>query len=173
MHTGLVNIGLAGLQELGRRGFSVSGAQVTVGLVAGLATIAVVLLHYEALSALARLMPVLRVPRRGRITIAIFGMLVAHVVEVWIFGLVYWWLDRWPRLGRIPGPFEEGALDFVYFSVTTYTTLGYGDLVPTGPVRILAGTEALVGLALITWSASFAFLEMQRDWLEFARRRAG
>lgn len=143
-----------------------------MGLIAGLVTIVVVLVHYESLSTLARLMPILRLPRRMRIMVAIFGMLVAHVVEVWIFGLTYWWLDRWPELGRLPGTFEEGALDFVYFSVVTYTTLGYGDIVPTGPIRILAGTEALVGLALITWSASFSFLEMQRDWYEFAKRRS-
>lgn len=171
MHPDLVNPALACLQDLGRRGFHVSGAQVLMGLISGLVTIVAVLLHYEALSALARLMPVLRLPRRMRITIAIFGMLIAHVVEVWIFGLAYWWLDRWPVLGQLPGSFHEGALDFVYFSVVTYTTLGYGDIVPGGPVRILAGTEALVGLTLITWSASFSFLEMQRDWLEFARRR--
>jgi hypothetical protein len=31
-------------------------------------------------------------------------------------------------------------------------------------VRILAGMEALVGLVLITWSASFTFLKMQIYW---------
>lgn len=55
-------------------------------------------------------------------------------------------------------------LDYVYFSAITYTTLGYGDLVPTGPIRFLTGTEALIGLMLITWSASITFLEMQRHW---------
>jgi len=92
---------------------------------------------------------------------------VAHVIEVWIFGLAYWALDFWPNLGRVDGEFEEGVLDFVYFSVTNYTTVGFGDMVPTGPMRILCGSEALVGLVLITWSASMAFLEMQRDWPEF------
>ena len=164
------NLPLA-LAEVARHDFVITGAQVVVGAIAGVLTIAVVLVHYEALSLLASLMPRLRLPRRMRITIAIFGMLLAHVVEVWVFGLAFWWLDRWPELGRLPGAFEEGALDFVYYSVVTYTTLGYGDIVPSGPVRILAGTEALVGLTLITWSASFSFLEMQRDWYEFARRK--
>jgi hypothetical protein len=31
-------------------------------------------------------------------------------------------------------------------------------------VRFLAGMEALSGFVLITWSASFTFLEMQRYW---------
>ena len=55
-------------------------------------------------------------------------------------------------------------LDFVYVSATTYSTLGYGDLVPSGPLRLVFGTESLVGFLMITWSASFAYLEMQRYW---------
>jgi uncharacterized membrane protein len=36
--------------------------------------------------------------------------------------------------------------------------------VPVGAIRILAGVEALTGLVLVAWSASFAFLQMQRHW---------
>ena len=43
-------------------------------------------------------------------------------------------------------------------------TLGLGDLSPVGTVRLLAGTESLTGLLLITWSASFTYLEMSRMW---------
>jgi hypothetical protein len=35
--------------------------------------------------------------------------------------------------------------DAVYFSVVTWTTLGYGDLVPQGFCRTLAASEALIG----------------------------
>ncbi len=45
-----------------------------------------------------------------------------------------------------------------------YTTVGFGDLVPAGALRMVSSTEALSGLALITWSASFTFLQMQRIW---------
>jgi hypothetical protein len=57
-----------------------------------------------------------------------------------------------------------GLPDFVYFSAMTYTTVGFGDAVPIGPIRFLAGMEGLTGLAMITWSASYTFIEMQRDW---------
>ncbi|MDZ7735029.1 MAG: ion channel [Gammaproteobacteria bacterium] len=57
--------------------------------------------------------------------------------------------------------YPEGLPDYIYLSTTTYTTLGYGDLVPTGPVRAIYGTESLVGLVLITWSASLTFLEIR------------
>lgn len=62
-------------------------------------------------------------------------------------------------ISRIENPF-----DFVYYSAMVYTTVGFGDLIPAGPIRMMTGTEALAGLALITWSASFTYLQMQRVW---------
>ena len=77
-------------------------------------------------------------------------------------------LIQWPECGQIAlgahvaGSF--GFLDAIYLSATTFTTLGFGDLAPVGPIRFLAGTEALTGFVLITWSASFTYLEMERFW---------
>lgn len=159
------------LLESARRGYQVTGAEIIVGLIGGLLTLVCVLFHYEVMSWSSRLIPRLGLVRRARIIVLILAMLVAHVVEVWIFGISYWLLDRFPELGRVEGVFEEGLVDYVYFSVTTYTTLGFGDMTPAGAIRVLCGTEALIGLSLITWSASLAFLEMQRDWGEFRRNR--
>jgi hypothetical protein len=36
--------------------------------------------------------------------------------------------------------------------------------VPTGPLRLLVGVEALNGLLLIGWSASYIYLAMERCW---------
>ena len=44
------------------------------------------------------------------------------------------------------------------------TTLGIGDLVPRGALRAVTVAEAIAGLVFIAWSASFAFLQMQRAW---------
>jgi hypothetical protein len=54
--------------------------------------------------------------------------------------------------------------DYVYYSAVVYSTLGMGEIVPVGPVRILTGMESVSGLLLIAWSASFTFIEMQRYW---------
>ena len=51
-----------------------------------------------------------------------------------------------------------------FFSFTTPTALGFGDIEPTGNLRYLTGIESLTGLVLITWTASFLFVEMQRYW---------
>jgi len=57
-------------------------------------------------------------------------------------------------------------MDCVYFSFTTFTTVGFGDIQPTGDLRFLTGIESLTGLVLITWTASFLFVEMQKFWNE-------
>jgi hypothetical protein len=36
----------------------------------------------------------------------------------------------------------------LYFSLITFTTIGYGDLLPTGFLRILAGFEGFLGITL-------------------------
>lgn len=44
--------------------------------------------------------------------------------------------------------FKENALiylDSIYFSIVTFTTLGYGDITPTGLSRLFAAIEALMG----------------------------
>ena len=152
---------------LARRSFEVTTADLTVGAVSGVLVLVCVLFHYEAMSTISRALFSLRLARRLRVVVVILTMMLAHVCEVWFFGLTYWWLEGYPELGGIEAADLGGALDFIYFSVVTYTSLGLGDMVPHGAIRILMGTEALLGLGLITWTASFAFLEMQRDWAEF------
>ena len=125
-----------------------------------------VALHYEGLSHLS----LQHRARRGRLArwhvlTAIFAMLGLHVLEIWIFGFAYTLLSWFPPTGQIQMAATDVTwLDRIYFSASSFTTLGYGDLVPHGPMRLLAGTEALVGLMLITWSASFTFLQMDRYW---------
>ncbi|MBM3373365.1 MAG: two pore domain potassium channel family protein, partial [Betaproteobacteria bacterium] len=42
--------------------------------------------------------------------------------------------------------------------------VGFGDVVPVGTIRFVAGMEALTGFLMIGWSASFTYLEMERFW---------
>jgi voltage-gated potassium channel len=41
-----------------------------------------------------------------------------------------------------------------YFSLTSYTTLGFGDVVLHRPWRILAGLEAMIGVLMFGWSTA-------------------
>jgi hypothetical protein len=102
-------------------------------------------------------------PRR-KVLFGIFGILVLHILEIWLFGISYWALLLWPETGSMASTTTAGFLDSIYLSAMTYTTVGFGDLAPLGPVRFLSGTEALTGFVMITWSASFTYLEMERFW---------
>ncbi|MNM88825.1 Ion channel [compost metagenome] len=66
--------------------------------------------------------------------------------------------------GTLSGNFDGTFMDCVYFSFTTYTTIGFGDIAPSGDLKYLTGLQALTGLVMITWTASFLFLEMQKYW---------
>lgn len=131
-----------------------------------LVTVAVVLLavtvHYESLSAMTRLITRLPMRHRPRIVVLILGILLTHVVGVWIFALGYFFLI--PGHGFLAGAQEAAMMEYVYYSAVVYSTLGFGDLLPVGPIRFLTGIESVTGLVLITWSASFTFLEMQKFW---------
>jgi hypothetical protein len=121
-----------------------------------------VTIHYEVLVQLEKLGRSLR-RHRWMILITVHGLLAAHIVEIWLFGVAYYTADQVLSLGNIVVA-REDWFDYIYFSAMVYTTVGFGDLVPTGPLRMVASTEALAGLSLITWSASFTFLQMQRIW---------
>jgi hypothetical protein len=106
---------------------------------------------------------------RPRILILIFGLLAAHLVEICFFALAAWAMSLLPDAGYltwigINGPDQVTFINYLYLSLVTYTTLGYGDLVPHGPISFLYGLQALTGFVLITWSASLTFIEMQKHW---------
>ncbi len=125
----------------------------------------VVIIHYEFMFRFTLLMPKLTVRHRFRIVLGVFGALCAHAIEIWIFALSFLWMHHADGWGEFDGNFEGSLMDCVYFSFSTYTTLGFGDVVPHGELRYLAGLEALTGLVLITWTASFLYLEMTRYWV--------
>ncbi len=133
--------------------------------VATLLTVALaVLAHYEGLGWMAARLTALHAQRRRKVLFGVYGVLTLHVVEIWMFGGTLWALLHLPSSGAILGLQEAPFLDAVYLSAVTFTTVGFGDLAPVGPIRLLAGTEALTGFILITWSASFLYLEMQEFW---------
>ncbi len=121
-------------------------------------------LHYEFLYQLTKFLPHLRIRHRFRIVVGVLASLIAHALQVWIFAAAYYSMHHGNGWGKLSGNFNGSLTDAAYFSFTTYTTLGYGDIEPTGHLRFLAGIESLTGLVLITWTASFLYLEMRKDW---------
>lgn len=92
----------------------------------------------------------------------ICGLFVAHVVEVVVYAFVYYFAHLIPGFGELPGSSVEDWINTLYFSFVAYSSLGAGDLSASGWFKILYGLEAINGLVLITWSASFSLLAMNR-----------
>ena len=133
-------------------------------LINSLLVILAVTIHYEFLYRTYRLLRRITLRYRYRVLLGVFAALLAHLVEIWLFGISYYLINLNGVLGSLQGNFVGSLWDCVYFSFTTYSTVGYGDIEPIGHVRFMAGMESLTGLVLITWSASMLFLEMQRYW---------
>jgi voltage-gated potassium channel len=104
---------------------------------------------------LARVRHVLESPnvrRRVGLLVCLFVCIVLlHLIQIVLWGIVFW------RAGELPT--LETA---VYFSITTYTTVGFGDVVLGPGWRVLAGIEGLTGLILVGWSTAFVFAVVNR-----------
>lgn len=88
--------------------------------------------------------------RTVRILIATSLFLITlHLMQASIWALLYLLL---------PGVTEFQTFEkAVYFSLVTFTTLGYGEITIDSTNRILAGLEAINGIILIGWSTAFMF----------------
>lgn len=136
----------------------------TLGIAGLLASISV-LIHYESLNLIERLVESFGSHRR-RLIVTMIGLLLAHIVEIWFYAGAYSLLARYPDFGALHTNLAGGTspYDSVYYSAMVYTTVGFGDMVPSGGLRLITATEALVGLSLITWSASFTYFQMRATY---------
>ncbi len=89
------------------------------------------------------------------ISTAIF-LLLLNVFQAFVWAFTFYIL---------PGVTEFESLEkAIYFSLITFTTLGYGDITISSANRILAGIEAINGVLLIGWSTAFMFSVVQYTW---------
>lgn len=146
-------------------GYAHWGANALVVGSTALLVVGCILLHYIGLDWTWRLLdPSRGVRHHRRVLYGVLAALLLHISQIWLFGLGYWSLAHWPETGHIEGADPLALLDAVYLSAACFTTVGFGDLAPKAALRFMAGTESLTGFLLITWSASFMFLEMDRFW---------
>jgi len=81
-------------------------------------------------------------------------MFMAIVIEAWLWALLYLYN---PLIETLPD--LETAF---YFSMVTFTTLGYGDVVLTGNWRTLASIQAANGVIIFGWTTALIFVFIQR-----------
>lgn len=121
-------------------------------------------IHYEVLRGLSLCLPELPIRPRAKLIVVILCTFLAHLLEIALYAFAVFALVRYAGFGSVGDVDRFSFAVSLYFSAETFTSLGYGDVVPGGVVRLLAGTEALNGLLLIGWSASYAYIAMERFW---------
>jgi hypothetical protein len=144
---------------------AISGAHIWLNFGA---LIQVVLLAAAMATVLVRVVTTAEVGAR-----TILGAVSVYTVLGLLFAFVY------EAIARIQsGPFFEGVShvhrgDFLFFSYTTLTTTGYGDLVPHDqPGKMIAGIEMLIGqIFLVTLVAGL--VSLWRPGSGLRRRREG
>ena len=83
------------------------------------------------------------------------------VVAAWMILLHLMEIGAWAALYVWKGAMSDMVSAF-YFSMVTYTTTGYGDLVLPQEWRLLGGVEALTGILMAGWSTGFFFALVAR-----------
>lgn len=126
--------------------------------------IASVLAHYETLRLTSDYIPRMLIRPQTRILVVLAAIMLVHVAVISLHALAYYVMSARLGIGSMHGEFQGEALDYFYFSVTTYTTLGVGDVFVRGPLRVVSGIQSLTGLVMIAWSATFTYLHMERFW---------
>lgn len=131
-------------------------------LAAPLLSLVAVGVHYEALVLGSAFVNRVAGPARVGVALGVVIALAAHMVEVLIYAVAWLALIHAGLVElSVPAP---SPIDAVYFSGSVYTSLGFGDIVPVRGGQILAVSEAVTGLVLIAWTASFTFFEMRSHW---------
>ncbi|MFA5990556.1 MAG: ion channel [Sphingomonas sp.] len=75
---------------------------------------------------------------------ATFGLFFLHAIEIWAYAALY------ELIGALPD-FDTA----LYFSTSTYTTIGYGDVILPRTWRVLGAIEGANGVILLGWSTAF------------------
>ena len=144
-----------------------------VALAALFATVLSAGIHYQLFNLLATRLPRVRFVQRQRVTIGILGAIGAHLLEIAVFAGAMAALDALPaawNVGQLQSTEAHSWADYLYWSAVCYTTMGFEHVTPVGGIRLLVGVEALTGLVLVAWTASFTYFQMEKFWSE---RRGG
>jgi hypothetical protein len=117
----------------------------TTGIHAGMMMYSMHLAHHHHDEKRVKIFRVIKV---SRIVILIF---IASFLEVLVWAVAYLTVNA-----------IDGLEKAVYFSMVTFTTLGYGDVLLDGKWRLLASFEAANGIIMFGWSTAILMSVVHR-----------
>ncbi len=129
------------------------------------------LITYEILRIVWNYLPGMVITPRLRVLLIIIPIFSAHIISIWIYALTYFLVENLTSFGTLTGTVESAAFSYksfadrLYFSASTYTSLGIGDIMPSSDLRMLASAEVLNGLVMIGRTISFTYLAMEKFWM--------
>lgn len=124
-----------------------------------------ILIHYETLITCTKFVGKLKLgSNRLRVLLIIFCLFAGHLLEILLYAIGYYLAVEVFEIGAFAGDAAHSGLSYFYFSGVSYTSLGFGEIYPLKGIRILTMVQAMNGLLLIAWSASFTYLMMERLW---------
>ena len=97
----------------------------------------------------------------GVILAVVMGLFLIHAAQIWLYAAAYLALDEFQTL--------EASL---YFSTSSFTTVGYGEVYLESRWRIVSAIQSANGFLLLGWSTIFLISVLSRlrsvefDWLE-------
>lgn len=144
---------------------AISGAHLWLNIASA---IQVTLLVVAMLSVLRR---VVTAPEVG--PQIIIGAISVYTVLGLLFTFLYGMVDRIQSGAFFEGVAHPAGSDFLFFSYTTLTTTGYGNLVPGGqPGRMISGLEMMIGqIFLVTLVAGLVSLWRPGEGIQRRRER--
>ncbi|SDK28862.1 potassium channel family protein [Microbulbifer yueqingensis] len=98
--------------------------------------------------------PLLVPGRPAVVSLTVLLMFLASTLEVWIWATAY----------RLLGAFSE-LEPAMYFSMVSYTTLGFGDIVLDERWRLLSSLQAANGIIIFGWTTAIVIAVVQRLYL--------
>ncbi len=128
------------------------------------------LIAYEILRIVWNVLPGMHISPRLRVLLIVVPIFATHILNIWIYAGVYFLVENYTDFGHLTGNIVPVTLNYasfvgcLYFSASTYASLGLGDIVPTMNLRMLACAEVLNGLVMIGWTISFTYLAMEKFW---------
>jgi len=122
-------------------------------------------IHHDVIRALSDKEPVrVRGKARTKFVLVVVLTLLSHIVHIALYGLAMYLLVNFGNAGRLEGPDGPALSSCMFFSAESYTSLGFGDIKPTGPIRLITSVEALNGLVMIGWTACYLYVAAERFW---------
>lgn len=117
-----------------------------------LLTLAVVSIHAIRSVCVVKYLPVRKLSYNGLIVklfIVVLFLILLHLIEASFFAVYYY-------LTNAISTFSIS----IYYSLVSYTTLGYGDIMPDAAYRIVGGYEGLLGTLMTGWSTALLIKEL-------------